>query len=536
MPVINTFWKAESGKGGTGQISVTGKDLPKIERVVLAPSDNTLKDGDVTRNFTVTSGGFVTAVNTFTGFTNDKIPNPAVKGILEIHYEGFDSPQRVSITMNIKDIAPKLTLSPATQTINTNHGFSAVFGLTGGVIDSVVPVAGLAGNKHIDGSINNTDSGFTITLKDSVPVASTNAHQLHVWLAGANKPILVKPTVKTSGAPHSYNLSATTVTLNSALTSPLANGKQTQTVTIIPSAVNAPVPNAQVAAQLDKTSQLAASQGITVEQSATDRSKLTVSVPNGAAAGLYKFNITPSGASKALVLNVKVESKAPTAAVTKVGKGNIDLLDQKNTMLVYSASVKNAASPIWSVRTAQAPSVAAAASGHGKFVAALNTDTGQIEIRTRANEDFQKGASYKMRLEFTLVDGSTVYSGDITIKPAHSAVKHSIPAITHYQSRTGVENHMVVDIKPVSPGNAKIETLVIKANGNPGDAYWYHYDKASHKLHLWVKDGAAVKPGKQTLVFSVTYKDQAFENIGTKAAPVMGPKPVDLKVPVTIVR
>ena len=55
------------------------------------------------------------------------------------------------------------------------------------------------------------------------------------------------------------------------------------------------------------------------------------------------------------------------------------------------------------------------------------------------------------------------------------------------------------------------------------------YDPVRQELHIWLKDGAMVKPGKQTLIFSVTYEGQGVESNGK-------PGPRDIKVPVTVLR
>jgi len=164
-----------------------------------------------------------------------------------------------------------------------------------------------------------------------------------------------------------------------------------------------------------------------------------------------------------------------------------------------------------------------------------NLATKKAEVRTKPGETYQKGASYKLRLEFLTSDGDTVYTGDLTVKPAQSKVKHPIPKSTlQHQSRAGVENHVKIDLKATSPAGAKIENFSIKKN--PNDAYWYYFDYKEQALHIWIRDGALAKPGKATLVFSAVYEGQGLENTGTKAKPKYGLKPVDLKIPVTVAR
>ncbi|MCL1896555.1 MAG: hypothetical protein FWG03_08415 [Clostridiales bacterium] len=89
---------------------------------------------------------------------------------------------------------------------------------------------------------------------------------------------------------------------------------------------------------------------------------------------------------------------------------------------------------------------------------------------------YKKGASYVLRLKFDIGDGNFLTSGNLTIKPAQSKVKHSLPRRTFYQSRTGVGYKEIVDLAAVKPAGAKIVSVAFnpaKPKNNPGDAYWY---------------------------------------------------------------
>jgi hypothetical protein len=233
---------------------------------------------------------------------------------------------------------------------------------------------------------------------------------------------------------------------------------------------------------------------------------------------------------------VKVEAKAPIATV-KAAKGNINFMDQGNTLRVYTPTIRNTDSKIVGVKTFPADKAGATVDDSVKFIAVWNAATGKAEVRTKPGEAWQKGASYRLKLEFTLDGGAgNVYTNDLVIKPAQSAVKHALPKnIVMNQARAGIQNHITIDMAPRTPAGAKIAELGFKPErvagkylNNPNDAYWFYFDEGAQVLHLWLKDGASVKPGKSTLTFSVTYVGQGVEK-KTGAQ-----KPRDLKLQVNM--
>jgi len=534
MPALNTFWK-----GASGRITVTGTNLPKIENLALTDTGRAA-DGNVTENFTVTfdavtSGWFITAVDVFTSFTDAQKTKPAVKGILEIYYEGFTSSLKVNVTVSIKDTVPKLTFAPATQTISMNALYDpeATFAVAGGKLDRVVPAPGVAANNVIE-EVTSTASGFTVALNGTAK--ASNALQLQAWLEGAAKPIVLRPTIRTTTAAATYKLSSATVTLNSTLED------QMQIVAVIPSVANVPVTGLAV--------DPAAIGGIEVEPNGRE---LAVTVQKDTPAGTYRFNVTSNEITRALVLTVKVEEKALVATV-KADKGNIDLMNQSNTLLIYTPTIRGTASTITGVAAAPASKIFSddrtvvrdpdGKDDYQKFDVQWNSKTEKVEIRTLEDETYRKGATYRLRLAFAMSSGDTINTADIIIKPAQSVVRHGLPkTLTMYQSRTTVLNYTAVDLMPFTPVGARIETFGFKSEknaakpvNNPGNAYWYYFDDDAQELHVWIRDGALLKPGKATLVFSVTYQGQGIENLGAKAVPPFGPKPLDIKLPVTVVK
>jgi hypothetical protein len=334
--------------------------------------------------------------------------------------------------------------------------------------------------------------------------------------------------------------------------------EQLQVLNIVPSAMNVPV---EIKPEWIKVSGLA-KDGVSVMP---EGGRLSVFITAAASktAGTVKYSVWPLGepadnsaaekkAHPQLTLTVKINSK-PLAATVKAEKGNIDLMDRANTKLSYIPTIKNTQAEIVGVAFADSASVGAPSK------LSVNWEAGRAVVRA-TNENIIKGESFKVKLLFTLSDGNKANTGTLTIKPMQSAVKHNIPkTTTMYQSRT-MSRHIhlaTFDLTAVAPIGARIESFDFKEEtarnmgvmpkryvNNPNNAYWYSFDSISQQLDVWVLDSALVKPGRATLTFSVIYEGQGLE----KHIPINGsrndpecktaiePKPVDIKIPVTVVR
>ena len=540
-PTLNTFWLDASGK-----ITISGTNLPAIDNVELWDKSDTQHiggtTGGVTDNFTIvkkSDGYYLSANSAFSSFTDTKKTKPTVKGVLKIYYTGFGNTDadcsKVSVTIVLKPTAPKLKLSPATLTINPLWGTAASFTVSGGLIASVSHVSATQTAFKAPALSGNT---VTLTLNSyNSAKAQTFSSQLNVWLEGARTAILVKPTVKTvkETTAGSYKLSAATVTLNSTLEN------QSQTIKIVPGQTNMDVTTAQPVFKPGKGQTAGSDSGITVTANGAN---ITVSVEKNTPAKTCAYTVAPNGISKPLTLTVKVNATALGAknsslsVSVKADKGNIDLVARGNTMRSYTPTVKGTVSAITGVTAMQ--SSAANIDGNGNagyemFDVKWNPEAKKVEVRAITGAVYQKGFSYKLKFQFALEGGNTLTTGDVAIKPAQSTVKHSIPkSTTMYQSRTGVFDRQVITIKPTSPAGARVQSASFKTN--PGGAYWYYFDESAQQLHIWVKDGALVKTGKATLVFSVTYEGQGTVAVKTGGVTTQTIKPVDLKIPVTVVR
>ena len=541
MPVLNTFWE-----NAEGQITVSAQGLV-IDHVVLADS-NTAKDGKVTDNFKVSPGGTITAkmdrVTPFTSLNSSK--KPAVKGFLEVYYEGFgENCYRLPVTVSIKAVAPKLQIKPASQTINKASGLSATFEVTGGVLetDGVEMKAKVSANNAID-AITNTGGAITVTLNNTAK--ASNKLQLNAFLVDAAGPVLLRPEVKTTAAP-SFKLSSSTVTLNSSLSG------QNRTVRVVPNVTNFTA----AAGDFDVSVSPAVAAGdAKVRASVAGVNKdILVEVGKDAAANSkgHKFTVTitpKTGAVKNLTLTVKVDAKnSNVTATVKAQKNKIDYVDRQNTMFVYAPTIKGTTSAILDVIDVESVDKnKKPVAGAGLFDVSWNETTNRVDVRTKPGGVYQKGKTYKLKFMFELEGGNYVTTKDVSIKPTQSAVKLSVPKnTTLYQSREEAANGAAIDLSPVKPVGAKIVSIEFKEEktnklaNNPNNAFWYNFDYNKQELRIWVKEGTFAKAGKANLLFSVVYEGQgieAYKTVNGKAISIADarPKPIDVKIPITVVK
>jgi hypothetical protein len=212
MDRLNTFWKdAES------PIRITGTNLPEIKEIRLVDS-TTATHGRVSENFRIIGPGnsgswIITAAEKFTSFIDTANTRPAVRGSIEIHYEGFSVPQVISnFTVPIRAVAPRPTVSPATQLISTHESSlnneTATFHLAnaGAGIDEVTKADNTATAKNVNRVIDNiasTDNSFTVTMNKDI-TSGWKEHngnyllRLNVLLEGARNPIPVSVRVRTT--------------------------------------------------------------------------------------------------------------------------------------------------------------------------------------------------------------------------------------------------------------------------------------------------------------------------------------------------
>jgi hypothetical protein len=233
-------------------------------------------------------------------------------------------------------------------------------------------------------------------------------------------------------------------------------------------------------------------------------------------------------------INLMDRGNTQTVYVPRLTNSNLDVLDNQTVTFVAASTSANDTAAI--ARANQTLNVAMV-NGNAVVTAKSSED-----ITNAGFADIRRGERFRVRLEFTLTDGTTkVTSPIITIRPNQSAVRHAIPRVnTVFQSRSGVNSAIIIDVKPTTPAGARVRTLEFRpetaANerrgrfvNNPNNAYAIHFDPVRQELHVWVRDSALVIPGRRvSLTFQLTYEGQGLESSTQQ------PRQIQLRVPVTV--
>jgi hypothetical protein len=522
MSRLNTFWKDVEGS-----IRITGTNLPEISDIILAPA--------VAENFEIIrsmDGEFTIRAN-----RDFDVNVPfVVRGNLEIRYKGF--PQDTAnahvirnFTVPVRSVTPRLTLSPATQTINTTQFRQVQFEVAGGRIerDGVRFTPNGNPKRRVGQDVFDVFSvpdnvGNTITLQ-LLNFHTRNTQrfrpQLEVMLDGARNPIVIRPIIMTAHGPTTYRLSTSTVSLNSSLLN------QSQTIRVIPNHSNVNIDTIDITPRSDNAP------GVTVSRVGST-SELRISVDNDARSGTRRFDISPNG-TRTRVLKVNVNSRpigagrSNLSVSVRADRGNINLRDRENTLISYAPIISGTASRIRSVSAV--PARGDYPDYTGLFDVRWNAVTGRVVVRAKPGETYERDAVYRIRFEFSLEGGNSLTTGNIAIRPEQSAVRHNIPRQTMYHSRTGTQHREIIDLTPVSPLGARVATMDFKTN--PNGAYWFHFDEENQQLHVWIRDNSRLMMGRYNLVFSVTYEGQGVERSGAREGQ---PRLIDLTVPVNVRR
>jgi hypothetical protein len=553
MPSLNTFWQGGAGKGAEGAIAISGQNLPAITEVRLLDSPKA-SEGKVTDNFKVEKNGagnwVITALNTnggefgsggFKSYTDSKKTKPAVKGRLEITFEGFTEKPLVNITVARKDSAPKLTFTPASQTIDLRQeNIKADIAVTASDGSSLHTT-----DDRQSGTANDvvsqlwTDSKLNIiTVELNDKAKASNKLSLDVWLAGAAKAITIAPTLKTIA------VTATTAIAPSLAPASLTfnnNISEWLDVSVVTNAANVPAGRiVGITEPEDKgvvTNQWGSYGGLRIwPESAyfasNDRKTFQITANPGTKPGNYTYNVYREGAPDTpLTLKVKVVNKRLSASAKAVGKGNIDLLNRAGTGREFAVALKGTSQPVTGVQLLPSAKRDNEADYLNFYIDMEEwSNNNRLVVRAYEGAELRRGASYRIRLNVMASGGARVTS-DITLKPAQSTPKHSFAPIAFFQSRTGMNSHQVIDVAPTAPAGARVASFSL-AN-NPGSAYGSYYDSSQQQLHIWLADGSKVNPGKTNLTFNAIYEGQGFEGSGQWKGAC---KPRSVKLAVTIGR
>jgi hypothetical protein len=266
-----------------------------------------------------------------------------------------------------------------------------------------------------------------------------------------------------------------------------------------------------------------------------------------------RLNVLLEGARNSIPVRVRVRTTRnpltaaqQTPRVTVRAVGNINLMDRENTARTYVPTLSNSPFAVFDGMNVTFFGQDASRANQVFNVEMIN---GNAVVTAKASEDIsgadiRRGERIRVQLRFTLTDGRTVDTAAFNISPAQSAVRHSLPRQTMYQSRTGTLHREIIDLSPISPIGARVKSLEFKdetaANvrnnrqvNNPNGAYWFHFNEENQQLHIWITDSSRVRLGRYNLVFSVTYEGQGLESSGTRAGQA---RFIDLRLPVNVVR
>lgn len=530
LPGLNIFYQDVEGK-----ISITGKDLPTITDVRLLPSGND-KDGDVTKNFGITKDGgefFLYSRDRFDSLLNGK---PAVKGILEIWYQGYSEPYRLKVTIPAKKTAPKIKFTKATQSVDYDNDLNIDFQVTGGEVVKAEPYdpEGFLKNFYqyvLDENI------LTLSLDDtrlcdedgeikSSSFGKTYSARMNLWLKGAREPLALTVGVKLlrPGTRPSFKLSSTSVTLNRAYEG------QKHNIDIICSQANADY----------EIEEIICNEKLDIGNFSDS---MTVELTSNADKRTYKCWAVVSYREKTTYLPFSVKVIDKEMGLTLGGKkGNIDLNAREQTGIEWKPVLKDYLGDVTNVRLESYGDeesdhlFAVSLTPEGRVRLTANTDLGYAE-------EFVLGQTYKLKLIFEIEATEadrfgkpfyeTVESAVISVKPMRSKVKHNLPkAVTMYAGSTSHEE--IIDLTPAFPAGAAIDRDRFNdtcSQANATGAFYCYLDDRQ-RLHILLKDSTEARIGKSTLTFPVFYEGQGLDKIGAD----YGYKPADLKIIINVVR
>ncbi len=236
--------------------------------------------------------------------------------------------------------------------------------------------------------------------------------------------------------------------------------------------------------------------------------------PSGIRAGNYNFKVyaTISGGTelKPATLGITLMDASKSPDVKLSGKGQINLVDRKNTSVLYTIKLSNMTSTVKSVKTM---------GNNAELFDASLTDDGKVEIK--AAEGVSMGTTtYVLDLVFGFKNNTAV-PASVRIKPVNKMPKMtaSIKAGTIYKASNNEVNWRVYN----SASFGEISDIVLpesKANQN-----FTIKKTGKNRITLKLTDEAkrTIKPGKYGVTYQVKLKDMASNA-----------KPVTMKISITV--
>jgi len=525
LPALNSFYQDSSGT-----IRITGAGLPKIESVTLSKSSKAT-GGDVTKNFGVYEDGGTYILYCLEEFGSLIKGKPASKGEVWIWYSGYSEPYKIKVTVPVKSKPPKVKLAKATLALDPENGLDAEFGFRGGEILYAEPKNQSAFEKVFAGHGFDADS-ISLSLdydaiynsKGKVKAAAigkTYSAPMNIWLSDARAPLAIKANIRIvrPGAMPQFSLSTSSVTLNKRYDGQRAD------IRINSSHINAGYFIREVIG------------GDAFEIGEFD-DMMTIKLKPQTRAGAYPCKVVVSYQNKIKVLpfKVNVTNKAASVGLT-ARKGKIDLHDRENTSLTFKPKLNNYRGSILDAWIDEENNESIA----GLFTASLRED-GRVSITANSwlayEEEFIFGKTYRLKLRFSLEGNDADVFGEpfhieagsaaVSIKPVRSKVKHGLsnPPIM-YISREA--HKAVIDLSPTSPKGAQIDVDRFN-NDNSENKAFFLYLTHDHKLHIRMKDGASLAPGKHRLALPTVYEGQGLDKIRQDL--VYKPKNIIINMPI----
>lgn len=236
--------------------------------------------------------------------------------------------------------------------------------------------------------------------------------------------------------------------------------------------------------------------------------------PSGIRAGNYNFKVyaTVSGGTelKPATLGITLTDASKSPDVKLSGKGQINLVDRKNTSVLYTIKLSNMTSTVKSVKTM--------GNNAGLFDAQL-TDDGKVEIK--AVEGVSMGTTaYVLDLVFGFKNNTAV-PASVKIKPVNKMPKMtaSVNAGTIYKASNNEVKWRVYN----SGSFGEISDIVLPENKVNQNFTMKKSGKNLVTLKLTDEAKRTIKPGKYNVTYHVKFKDMASNA-----------KPVTMKITITV--
>lgn len=236
--------------------------------------------------------------------------------------------------------------------------------------------------------------------------------------------------------------------------------------------------------------------------------------PSGIKAGNYSFKVyavLPGGAElKPATLSVMLTDASKSPDVRLSGKGQINLVDRKNTSILYTMKLTNMTSSVRSVKTM--------GNNAGLFDAKL-TDDGKVEIKAVEGVSLNT-TPYVLDLVFGFKNNTAV-PASVKIKPVNKMPKisASIKTGTIYKA-----SNNEVRWRVYNSGNFGEISNIVLADGK-GNENFVLTKSGKNQVTLKLTDEAkrTIKPGKYNVTYQVEFKDMASNA-----------KPVTMKIAITV--